>query len=142
MSDIKVSCLSGARRPVLCTELTGDDNIGFRRVEVGAGRRGVDHGGRGRLHLGSTKYLSGSLALHVQLRRELSASSILARPGRPWRVGRSRPDLRRRLRRLSAPYCDAAHPREPHCTPCQPAVGSALDHFFQEAEPCVLCSSR
>ena len=70
-------------------------------------------GGRGRLHVGATKYLSGILALDVQLRRELSASSIRARPGRPWRVGRSRPDLRRGLRRLISPYFDAAHPREP-----------------------------
>ena len=59
-------------------------------------------GGRGRLHVGATKYFSGILALRVQLRRALSASSILGRPRRPWRVGRSRPNLRRRLRRLNA----------------------------------------
>ena len=72
-------------------------------------RRRLDYGGRGRLHLGATKYLSGILALDVQLRRTLSASSIRARPGCPWRVGRSRPNLRRRLRRLNARAWDAAH---------------------------------
>ncbi len=51
---------------------------------------------------------------HIQLLGELSAHSSRTRPWRPWRAGRIRFYLRRDLRRLSAPSCDAAHPREPH----------------------------